>query len=93
VPQSDNLIAYEYISNRSVHYFGRIIPVIKDKSVLYKHYKDGNWVIATVDHLEKLSQDDRFRMVYYREKAELRRRDNASGALFHKSAPFVAKEP
>jgi hypothetical protein len=76
-----------------VHYFGRIIPVIKDKSVLYKHYKDGNWVIATVDHLEKLSQDDRFRMVYYREKAELRRRDNASGALFHKSAPFVAKEP
>jgi len=93
VPQSDNLIAYEYISNRSVHYFGRIIPVIKDKSVLYKHYKEGNWVIATVDHLGKLSQDDRFRMVYYREKAELRKRDNASGALFHKSAPFVAKEP
>ncbi len=31
VPQSDNLVAYEYISNRSVHYFGRVIPEIVDK--------------------------------------------------------------
>ena len=65
VPQSGKLMAYEYISNRSVHYFGRVIPVTKDKSALYKHYEQGGWVVATAGHLEKLQTDGRLRMVYY----------------------------
>jgi len=93
VPKSDNLIAYEYISNRSVHYFGRAIPEITDKSILYKRYEQGDWVVATAGHLEKLQADGKIRMVYYKQKAERRWQEDAAGALFHKSAPFVAKEP
>ena len=93
VPQSDNLIAYEYISNRSVHYFGRVIPEVMDKSVLYERYEQGDWVVATADHLEKLQTDGRIKMVYYKQKAERKGQQDAPGALFHKSAPFVAKEP
>jgi 4-amino-4-deoxy-L-arabinose transferase-like glycosyltransferase len=93
VPQSDNLIAYGYISNRSVHYFGRVIPQVMDKSVLYERYEQGDWVVATAGHLEKLQTDGRLRMVYYKEKAERRWQQDAPGVLFHKSAPFVAKEP
>jgi len=93
VPQSDNLIAYEYISDRSVHYFGRTIPEITDKSVLYERYEQGDWVIATAGHLEKLQTDGRLKMVYYKQKAERTGQQDAPGALFHKSVPFVAKEP
>jgi hypothetical protein len=93
VPQSENMVAYEYISNRSVHYFGRVIPEIKDRSVLYERYRQGDWVVATAGHLEKLQADNKLRMVYYKEKAERRGQEDAPGALFHKSAPFVAEEP
>ncbi|RKY24788.1 MAG: hypothetical protein DRP62_02935 [Planctomycetota bacterium] len=93
VPQSDNLVAYEYISNRSVHYFGRAIPEIKDKSRLYERYEQGDWVVATAGHLEKLQNEGKLKMVYYREKAERRWHQNAPGALFHKSAKFVGKDP
>jgi 4-amino-4-deoxy-L-arabinose transferase-like glycosyltransferase len=93
VPQSDNLIAYEYISNRSVQYFGRAIPEITDKSVLYNRYEQGDWVVATAGHLEVLQTDGKMKMVYYKQKAERRWQQDAPGALFHKSAPFVAKEP
>ncbi len=93
VPQSDNLIAYEYISNRSVQYFGRVIPEIMDKSVLYNRYEQGDWVVATAGHLEKLQTDGKMKMVYYKQKAERRWQQDAPGALFHKSTPFVAKEP
>jgi len=89
VPQSKQLVAWEYTSMRTVHYFGRVIPKIGDKSELYKRYEAGDWVLATAGHLEKLLEDDRFRMVFFREKAELRGQANASGALFHKSAPIV----
>ena len=93
VPQSDNLIAYEYISNMSIHYFGRVIQEVMDKSVLYNRYEQGDWVVATAGHLEKLQTDGKMKMVYYKQKAERRWQQDAPGALFHKSAPFVAKEP
>jgi 4-amino-4-deoxy-L-arabinose transferase-like glycosyltransferase len=93
VPQSDNLIAYEYISEKSVHYFGRVIPRIMDNSVLYERYEQGDWVVATAEHLEKLQKDGKLKMVYYKQKAARVGQQDAPGALFHKSAPFVAKEP
>ncbi len=93
VPQSGKLMAYEYVSNRSVHYFGRVIPVTGDKSALYRHYEQGGWVVATAGHLEKLQADGGLKMVYYKEKAERRRQQDAPGALFHKSAPFTGKDP
>jgi hypothetical protein len=93
VPQSDNLIAYEYISEKSVHYFGRVIPQVMDKSVLYERYEQGDWVVATAEHLKKLRKDGRLKMVYYKQKAAHGWQQDVAGALFHKSAPFVAKEP
>jgi len=89
IPQSENLVAYRFISMRSVHYFGRVIPVITNESVLYKHYEDGDWVIATAVFLEKLSQDRRFRRVWYKEKAERLGSKDTDGALFHKSAAVI----
>lgn len=89
IPQSENLVAYQFVSLRSVHYSGRVIPVITDESVLYKHYEDGDWVIATGGALEKLSQDGRFRRVWYKEKAERWGPRDTDGALFHKSAAVI----
>ncbi|GAG91988.1 unnamed protein product, partial [marine sediment metagenome] len=89
VPQNDRLIAYEFVSPKSVQYFGRPILETNDRTVLYEHYERGEWVLATAGHLEKLTQDGRFRKVYYTEKAERRKDGDAPGALFHKSAPKV----
>lgn len=86
VPQNDRLIAYEFVSPKSVQYFGRPIPETNDRTVLYEHYERSDWVLATAGHLEKLTQDARFRKVYYTEKAERRKVGDAPGALFHKSA-------
>lgn len=89
VPQNDSLIAYEFVSPKSVQYFGRPILETNDRTVLYEHYERSDWVLATAGHLEKLTQDARFRKVYYTEKAERRKVGDAPGALFHKSAPKV----
>lgn len=91
VPQSDNLIAYERVSNRTVHYFGKVIPEIMDMPKLYERYEQGDWVVVAGEQLEKLQMDGRLRMVYYEDKAD-RRKQDVHGALFHKSAPFVTKE-
>jgi hypothetical protein len=89
VPITDNLVAYGYVSPRVVHYFGRPVPVIEDKSLLYERYDQGNWVIATDGELEELEKDSRFRKVYCNEKAEVRKRYDTRGVLFHKSAAPV----
>jgi len=86
IPASDKLAAYEYVSNRSVHYFGREIPEIKDREQLFRHYDAGGWVVATINHLEKLQTDSRFRKVYYQKQAERRHHRDAPGAVFHKFA-------
>ena len=93
VPQTDKLVAFEYISDRSVHYFGIPISEINDMEATYEYYQEGNWVVATAGHLDKIDQDGRFRQVYYKQKAERRKHMNAPGALFHKSAPLVGNEP
>lgn len=93
VPQTDKLVAFEYISDRSVHYFGIPISEINDMAAIYEYYQEGNWVVATAGHLDKIDQDGRFRQVYYKQKAERRKHMNAPGALFHKSAPLVGNEP
>ncbi len=89
VPMTDNLVAYGYVSPRVVHYFGRPIPVIEKKSLLYQHYGQGDWVIATAGELQELEQDGRFEEVYQNEKAEVRKRENTRGVLFHKPTPAV----
>jgi 4-amino-4-deoxy-L-arabinose transferase-like glycosyltransferase len=89
VPKHNKLTAYISVSSKHIHYFGRAIPETTDMTVLYEHYKRGDWVLATADHLEKLNQDSRFRKVYYTKKATHRKNIGSPGALFHKSAPEV----
>ena len=87
IPPTENLIGYNYVSKRVIHYFGRPIPVIKDKALVYKHYERGDWVLATAGELEQLESDRRFEKVYRNKNAEMRSQSkNTRGAFFHKSA-------
>jgi hypothetical protein len=93
VPDDGQIVAFEYVSNRSVQYFGRPIKEVKELEVVRDHYKAGGWVMATADHLEKILAEEGFRQVYKKEKAERRKRQDAPGALFHNSAEDVGTEP
>lgn len=90
VPASEDMIAYEYISTKSVHYFGRVVPEINDISAALEYYENGDWVVATAEHLEKLEKAGKnLRRVYYEKIAERRKFGDAEGALFHKSAAII----
>ena len=84
VPKSDKLVAYKYISTRFVQYFGKVVPVIEDKSLLYERYRQDDWVVCTFDYLQELAPDERFKKVYYSERAKGKKEDTG-GVLFHKS--------
>jgi len=87
VPETDKLTAYGYVPLRVVYYFGKPIGVINDISLLYQNYEQGGWIIATYTDLKKLEKDGRFAEVYLNEKAEIQRKRNIRGALFHKPTP------
>jgi 4-amino-4-deoxy-L-arabinose transferase-like glycosyltransferase len=87
VPSADNLIGYNYVAKRVVHYYGKPIPVLEEKAKVYEHYEHGDWVLATDGELEELEKDGRFRKVYHNESAEMRSQsENIRGSLFHKTA-------
>jgi len=89
VPQSEKLVAYKEVSSTLVYYFGRVVPEIKDKSALYNHYEQGDWVIGTSRRMDELVQDSRLRQVYYWEKVPGNKRKYPGGVLLHKSAPLM----
>lgn len=88
VPKSDKLVAYRHASSRFVQYFGKVVPVIQDRSLLYEQYERGNWVACFSDYLKELTEDNCLRQVFYYEKISGLKEDT-SGALFHKSSPSV----
>lgn len=53
---------------------------------IVRYYKDGNYILAIADYIEKLLQLGEFDRVYYQEKAESRKKKINPGALFHKPA-------
>ena len=85
IPLTDNLVAYNHVSNRVVHYFARDIPEVNDKNMIYQDYDKGAWILATENDLKELQSDNRFNMVYYNDKAEVQLKVNTAGALFRKS--------
>jgi 4-amino-4-deoxy-L-arabinose transferase-like glycosyltransferase len=89
VPATDRLEAYKDVSMRYVFYFGRVIPVIPDKSQLYDDYEKGDWVVAIGENLKELTDDGRFRMVYYNKKAEVENQKDIAGGLFNKTAAVI----
>jgi 4-amino-4-deoxy-L-arabinose transferase-like glycosyltransferase len=100
IPPSDKLVAYKGVSSVFTQYFGKVVPEIQDKSLLYERYEQGDWVVCTLDHWDELAQDNRLREVYYRERAKKEAgnifaklyypsriksgKDNTGGTLFHK---------
>jgi 4-amino-4-deoxy-L-arabinose transferase-like glycosyltransferase len=87
VPSADNLVGYNYVAKRVVHYYGKPIPVLAEKDAVYEHYERGDWVLATDGELEQLEKDGRFRKVYHNEDAEMKSQSqNIRGSLFHKTA-------
>jgi 4-amino-4-deoxy-L-arabinose transferase-like glycosyltransferase len=100
VPPSDKLVAYQSVPCILVQYFGKVVPEIQDKSLLYERYEQGDWVVCDFDHLDELAQDDRLREAYSGEKAKRKvgnifaklyypsriksGKDNTGGTLFHK---------
>jgi hypothetical protein len=53
--------------------------------LLYERYKQGDWIIATDGELEELEKDGRFGEVYCNERAEVRKKYDTRGVLFHSS--------
>jgi len=90
VPQSEKLIAYKAASSRFVQYFGKVVPLIEDKSALYEHYQRGDWIIAISPYFEELNQADfQLRKIYFKEGFSDEGKEDSRGALFHKSASPV----
>jgi 4-amino-4-deoxy-L-arabinose transferase-like glycosyltransferase len=92
IPSNKKLLAYANVSNRTVQYYGKVVPEIPDIEQLYEHYKQGDWVVATSSRMDTLETDGRFRMVYFKEKAERSRQDDVAGALYHITAKKVEHE-
>ena len=85
IPAADNLVAYNYISARSIQYIGRKIPKETDLALLSEFYEQGGWIITTGKHFDQLLSDGRFELVFSQEKAERHGNKFVSGGLFHKS--------
>ncbi|MCX5632909.1 MAG: glycosyltransferase family 39 protein [Phycisphaerae bacterium] len=92
VPPDKELIAYNYVSARMVHYAGRNIPEIYDLNDVRNRYEEGAWIIATGDNYQDMikacpPQVGRgFEIVFYRQNAERHLSNDTEGALFHKTS-------
>ncbi|TFG48355.1 MAG: glycosyltransferase family 39 protein, partial [Candidatus Brocadiia bacterium] len=92
VPPQDKLAAYPNASKPSVQYFGRVIPEESDIEKLYRDYLTGEWVMATGQFFEKLQADGRFKLVYFKKKAERQKSFDVPGGLFHVSTDKMEYE-
>jgi 4-amino-4-deoxy-L-arabinose transferase-like glycosyltransferase len=85
VPPDQQLIAYNYLSARTVHYAGRIIPEIHSFDEIRFRYEKGDWIIATGDDYQDMLKAGGFEVVLYRQLAERHGSRPVEGALFHKN--------
>ena len=86
VPPDKELIAYNSISARTIHYTGRNIAEIHDIAGVRNRYEKGVWIIATGDNYKDIIKEGGFEIVFYRQIAERDGSKDAEGALFHKSS-------
>jgi 4-amino-4-deoxy-L-arabinose transferase-like glycosyltransferase len=84
VPPDKELIAYNSISARTIHYTGRNIAGIHDIAEVRNKYEKGVWIIATGDNYKDMIKEGGFEIVFYRQMAERRGSKDVEGALFHK---------
>lgn len=82
-----DIIAYNYVSARTVHYVGRTVPEIYEINDVRKKYDLGIWVIATGDEYKQMIDAGGFDIAFYQAIAERHGQQDVEGALFHKNAP------
>ncbi|MGA2915704.1 MAG: glycosyltransferase family 39 protein [Sedimentisphaerales bacterium] len=85
VSPDKELVAFNYVSARTIHYAGRGIPEIFDLAEIRTLYEKGTWIIATGDDYKKIMNTGGFDIVFYRQLAERRGSNDVEGALFHKT--------
>jgi 4-amino-4-deoxy-L-arabinose transferase-like glycosyltransferase len=81
-----DIIAYNYVSARTIHYVGRTVPEIYDINDVRQKYNNGVWVIATGDEYKQMRNAGGFDIVFYQKIAERHGQQNVEGALFHKNS-------
>jgi 4-amino-4-deoxy-L-arabinose transferase-like glycosyltransferase len=86
VPPDNELIAYNYVSARTVHYAGRNIPEIYDLNDIRNRYEKGGWIIASGDNYQDMIKTGGFEIVFYRQNAERHLSNDTEDALFHKTS-------
>ena len=91
VPASEELIAYNYIPLRFIHYFGRTVPIIKDMSETHRQYENGKWVIAAGPDLDELTDDGGFEVAKLWKDAARINGKVANCAIFHKTKVHADK--
>ncbi len=91
IRQSDDLVAYKDVSSEFVHYFGQVVPVVKGVSQTYDKYRQGAWVVAKGQFMDKLIKDGRFAIGWRCTDAAMDEDKIVAGALFHR--PTGTREP
>jgi 4-amino-4-deoxy-L-arabinose transferase-like glycosyltransferase len=84
VPADRELIAYNDVSARTIHYADRSIAEIHDLTDIRSRYEKGVWVIATGGDYEEMMKTGWFEKVFYKQIAERHGSNDVEGAIFHK---------
>jgi len=86
VPADDRLIAFNYLSARTIQYAGRSIAELNDIEMIRRKYDSGAWIIATGDDYQDMLKAGGFETVFYRRMAERHGQKDVEGGLFHESS-------
>jgi 4-amino-4-deoxy-L-arabinose transferase-like glycosyltransferase len=84
VPPDQEIIAFNFLSARTIQYVGRNIPETGDLNEARFRYDKGAWVIATGDDYQDMLKAGGFEVVLYRPLAERHGSRDVEGGLFHK---------
>ncbi len=88
-----DLIAYEGVSSRFVHHYGKKLAVEEDMDRVHDYYLEGRWIVATGSSMAKLIEDGRFEIEQQWTEAEREGDKVVDGAVFGKVDNDAAGAP
>jgi 4-amino-4-deoxy-L-arabinose transferase-like glycosyltransferase len=83
----DKLVAYKYVPDRFINYFGRSVPEVLTESEVDGFYQQGCWVIAFGGYMDELLKSGRLELVFTDKIVERYGREITTGGLFHRQQP------
>lgn len=93
VPSTDNLVAYKYVSDKFIHYFGWPVPEIPTEAEVDDLYQQGCWIIAFGGNMDELLKTGRFELAFTDKILFVRHREESmTGGLFHRKQPEVKND-